>query len=100
MLMVIRRVAVADDPRHDVWRYADVEHMQQANAVQESYEQARREAADAGEIEPKALPAVVAAALPVIARCVQGIIPWKWMADKLKKPIATAVLWIIIKWNT
>lgn len=115
---------------------AQQKYVQQANALQESYDQARREAADAGEVEPMALPAFVAAALPIIARCVinglgaagineiinlvhkgeqataesrvyalvggciQGIVPWKWLADKLKKPIATAVLWIIIKWNT
>ena len=115
---------------------AQQEYVQQANELQESYEQARSEAAEAGEIEPKALPAFVVAALPIIARCVinglgaagineiinlvhkgeqataesrvyalvggciQGIIPWKWLADKLKKPIATAVLWVIIKWNT
>jgi hypothetical protein len=115
---------------------AQQEYVQRANDFQQEYEQAKAEAESKGEAAPAALPAFVAAALPIIARCVvnglgaaginevitlvnkgeqataesrvyalvggciQGIIPWKWLADKLKRPIATAVLWLILKWHS
>lgn len=34
-----------------------------------------------------------------VGGCIQGVIPWKWLANKLRKPIATAVLWLIVKWG-
>lgn len=109
-------------------------YLAQVQDLEASYEEAKKSAPAGEDVETKALPAFVAAALPIIAKCVisglgaagineiitlvhkgeqasaesrvyalvggciQGIIPWGWLANKLKKPIATAVLWIIIKW--
>ncbi|WP_086819025.1 hypothetical protein [Allokutzneria sp. NRRL B-24872] len=33
----------------------------------------------------------------LVAGCIGGIVPWAWMVNKLKRPVAAAVLWLVIK---